>query len=325
MPERDRLAAGEPDRAGRVAVVERAGEGDDADPRHVRPSSTRTVKSSITGLASRVSARSRIWASRSSVTWPVDLELEALALTDIGDAVEAEPRQAPGDRLALRVEDLGLEHDVDDDACHPGHSCKVGVRSRGVVRCCAASLPAYVPGSSRARHACADHRRGAGGPAGRGPRPARPGLRRRLHRRGLGARLRRPARGGHRGRRGGGARGGGPRELHVAGRPFRTGYVEGVGTEPGRQRAGLGSLASAQAGDLVRAGFELGALSTGRPAFYEHLGWERWRGPTYVRRGNATVRTPDEDDGVLVLRFGPRAAVDLTAPLSCEARAGDDW
>ena len=116
-----------------------------------------------------------------------------------------------------------------------------------------------------------------------------------------------------------------PRELHVAGRPFRTGYIEGVGTEPGRQRAGLGSLASAQAGDLVRAGFELGALSTGRPAFYEHLGWERWRGPTYVRRGNATVRTPGEDDGVLVLRFGPSADVDLTAPLSCEARTGDDW
>ena len=115
------------------------------------------------------------------------------------------------------------------------------------------------------------------------------------------------------------------RELHVDGRRFRTGYVEGVGTEPGRQRAGLGSLASVRAGDLVRDGFELGALSTGSPAFYERLGWERWRGPTFVRRGDATVRTPDEDDGVLVLRFGPSADVDLTAPLSCEARTGDDW
>jgi aminoglycoside 2'-N-acetyltransferase I len=116
-----------------------------------------------------------------------------------------------------------------------------------------------------------------------------------------------------------------PRDLHVAGRAFLTGYLEGVGTEPGRQRVGLGALATARAGDLVREGFELGALSTGRPGFYEGLGWERWRGPTFVRHGDTTVRTPDEDEGVMVLRFGPSAALDLTAPISCEARPGDDW
>ena len=59
-------------------------------------SSTRTVKVSITGLASSVSAASRIWASRSSVDLAVDLELEALALPDGGDAVEAEPGQRAG-------------------------------------------------------------------------------------------------------------------------------------------------------------------------------------------------------------------------------------
>ncbi len=35
----------------------------------------------------------------------VDLELEALALPDGGDAVVAEPGQRLGDRLALRVEE----------------------------------------------------------------------------------------------------------------------------------------------------------------------------------------------------------------------------
>ena len=29
--------------------------------------------------------------------------------------------------------------------------------------------------------------------------------------------------------------------------------------------------------------------------------------------------------GVMVLRFGPSAGVELTAGLACEARAGDDW
>ena len=48
-------------------------------------------------------------------------------------------------------------------------------------------------------------------------------------------------------------------------------------------------------------------------------------GPTFVRSGAAAVRSEDEDDGIMVLRFGPSAGVDLTEPLSCEARAGDDW
>ena len=99
----------------------------------------------MTGLESRVSAR-RGSGPAVLVDLALDLELEALALTDIGDAVEAEAGQRLH-RLALRVEDLGLEHDVDDDAGH-GHSCQL----LGAVR-----LAAYW-------------RRGLG-PAARRPRP----------------------------------------------------------------------------------------------------------------------------------------------------------
>ena len=116
-----------------------------------------------------------------------------------------------------------------------------------------------------------------------------------------------------------------PRDLHVDGRPFRTGYVEAVATAPFRRRRGLGSLAMAAADAVVREHHELGALSTGSPAFYARLGWERWRGPTFVRSGDDLVRTPDEDDGIMVLCFGPSTAVDLAGSLSCEARSGDDW
>jgi hypothetical protein len=77
--------------------------------------------------------------------------------------------------------------------------------------------------------------------------------------------------------------------------------------------------------EVVRREFQLGALSTGAPAFYERLGWERWHGPTYVRDGARVVRTPEEDDGVMVLRFGPSAGLDLTTIISCAARTGDDW
>ena len=116
-----------------------------------------------------------------------------------------------------------------------------------------------------------------------------------------------------------------PRVLEVADHPLYTGYVEGVGTTPARQREGLGSVAMAGASDLIRSRFDMGALSTGHQGFYAALGWEKWLGPTYVRRGSETVRTEEEDDGVMVLRFGSSKDVDLTAPISCESRRGDDW
>ena len=50
-----------------------------------------------------------------------------------------------------------------------------------------------------------------------------------------------------------------PRTLEVAGRPVRTGYVEGVATAAKRRREGLGSLAMAEITELVRREFELRA------------------------------------------------------------------
>jgi aminoglycoside 2'-N-acetyltransferase I len=116
-----------------------------------------------------------------------------------------------------------------------------------------------------------------------------------------------------------------PRMLEVGGRPMRTGYVEGVATTIGRHGEGLGTLVMAGVMEELRAQFDLGALSTDRPGFYERLGWERWQGPTFVRGRGVIERTEDEDDGILVLRFGPSRDVDLGAPLVCEARSGDDW
>lgn len=115
------------------------------------------------------------------------------------------------------------------------------------------------------------------------------------------------------------------RTLEIDGRPWRTGYVEGVATDPGHHGRGHGSRAMARIADIVRDDFELGALSTWSHGFYERLGWERWRGPTFVRHGDALVRSADDDAGVMVLRFGPSRAVDLSAAISCEARSGDDW
>ena len=115
------------------------------------------------------------------------------------------------------------------------------------------------------------------------------------------------------------------RVLEVGSRPVSTGYVEAVAVAPAKQREGLGTIAMAEVAELVRCEFDMGALSTGSPGFYKRLGWQLWVGPTNVRRGQDATRTEGEDGGVMVLRFGPSADVDLTAPLLCEARTGDDW
>jgi aminoglycoside 2'-N-acetyltransferase I len=116
------------------------------------------------------------------------------------------------------------------------------------------------------------------------------------------------------------------RDLHVAGRPLRTGYVENVATRAAEQRRGLGTAVMTAAGEHIRANFELGALGTGEFGFYVRLGWERWRGPTSVRAPNGEQRTPDEDGYVMILRTASTPAdLDLEAPISCDWRPGDVW
>lgn len=115
------------------------------------------------------------------------------------------------------------------------------------------------------------------------------------------------------------------RELHVAGHPLRTGYVEAVATAPARQGEGFGTLVMTKVNVIVRASFELGALGTGRHGFYERLGWVTWTGPTFVRTPGGAQRTPDEDGYILVLETPASPSLDLSAPISCEWRPGDVW
>jgi aminoglycoside 2'-N-acetyltransferase I len=115
------------------------------------------------------------------------------------------------------------------------------------------------------------------------------------------------------------------RELHLAGHPVRTGYVEAVATLPERQGEGLGSFLIADVGDYIRAEFELGALGTGRHSFYQRLGWLTWTGPSSVRTVDGPRRTPDEDGYILVLPTPESPPLDLTTAISCDWRPGDVW
>jgi aminoglycoside 2'-N-acetyltransferase I len=115
------------------------------------------------------------------------------------------------------------------------------------------------------------------------------------------------------------------RQLEVDGTPIRTGYVEAVATWPQQQRRGHATLVMRELNAAIRESYPLGALSTPVPSFYERLGWELWRGPTAVRTATGVERTPDDDDGIMILRTSTSPPLDLDALIICEWRDGDVW
>lgn len=115
------------------------------------------------------------------------------------------------------------------------------------------------------------------------------------------------------------------RELHVGRTPLRTGYVEAVATAGGQQRRGHGTAVMSSVNSYIAQHFELGALGTGRQAFYERLGWQLWSGPSFLRTVDGVQPTPDDDGYILVLKTPASPTLDLAAPISCEWRPGDVW
>ena len=71
------------------------------------------------------------------------------------------------------------------------------------------------------------------------------------------------------------------------------------------------------------ADFDLGALSTGIPAFYQRLGWLTWHGPLFIRTNGDLLATPE--DTVMILRLPRTPPLDLRESLSAEWREGELW
>ena len=115
------------------------------------------------------------------------------------------------------------------------------------------------------------------------------------------------------------------RELHVAGIPMRTGYVEAVATMPHLQGRGFGTAVMRRVNELIADQYRLGALGTGSQGFYERLGWKIWRGPSFVRTAHGVERTPDEDGYIMALVTPDSPNIDFEASISCEWRPGDVW
>lgn len=123
----------------------------------------------------------------------------------------------------------------------------------------------------------------------------------------------------------------GGRTLSCDGKILRAGYVEAVAVRADARARGHGRVVMEALHGLVRERFDIGVLCAAVDGYYDRLGWERWRGLTYVagpaglEARDGWVRTAEEDGGIFVLRTACTPELDLDAPIVCEPRAGDDW
>lgn len=115
------------------------------------------------------------------------------------------------------------------------------------------------------------------------------------------------------------------RTLQCDDQRLRVGFVEGVATAASYRRRGYGTQVMRRIGHLIAERHPLGVLSTGTYAFYALLGWERWRGPTFVDTPSGRRRTPDDDGDVMILRTPRSPAIDLDGAIVCDWRRGDVW
>jgi aminoglycoside 2'-N-acetyltransferase I len=116
-----------------------------------------------------------------------------------------------------------------------------------------------------------------------------------------------------------------PRTLVCSGAALRVGYVEAVATAAARRGHGYATKVMRRIGDLIHERYALGALSTGVHGFYARLGWERWRGATFVATPSGPLRTPDEDEGIMILRTPRTPPLDLSGDIVADWREGDVW
>jgi aminoglycoside 2'-N-acetyltransferase I len=116
------------------------------------------------------------------------------------------------------------------------------------------------------------------------------------------------------------------RWLQPAGLPLlRTAYVDAVATSPVHQRRGVGrAVMRALAAQMSDDDYEVGCLETDKPAFYERLGWQEWRGPLAGRSDGGLIPTPDQR-GVMVLRLPRTPWLDFDSLLTIEAGPARIW
>jgi aminoglycoside 2'-N-acetyltransferase I len=115
------------------------------------------------------------------------------------------------------------------------------------------------------------------------------------------------------------------RRLLYAGHALRAGYVESVGVRADHRGGGHGSAVMQALERVIRAAYDLGALSATDDAakFYAARGWKLWQGPSSALTPTGITRTPEDDGGIYVLPV--RVPLGLSGEITCDWRDGDLW
>jgi len=109
---------------------------------------------------------------------------------------------------------------------------------------------------------------------------------------------------------------------HDEGPLLRTAYVDAVSTSPRHQGLGIGSAVMRHLAAVVTE-YDIACLETEVFAFYERLGWERWRGSLAGRSEEGLIPTPD--DGVMILRLPRTPNLDLNGLLTVDRTPARIW
>ena len=104
---------------------------------------------------------------------------------------------------------------------------------------------------------------------------------------------------------------------------LHTAYVEAVATDPDYQRRGFAAAIMRRVVEELHD-YDLAALSPFSVDYYARLGWERWNGPLFIRTDDGVLPTETGED-VMIYRLPQTPALDLSASLSAEWRAGELW
>ena len=104
---------------------------------------------------------------------------------------------------------------------------------------------------------------------------------------------------------------------------MRTAYVEAVATDPSFRGRGYATSVMHRIAEEIED-YDLGGLAPFSVSYYARMGWERWRGPLFIRTEDGLLPTPDEEN-VMILRLPNTPHLDLDVPLSAEWRKGELW
>ncbi len=99
---------------------------------------------------------------------------------------------------------------------------------------------------------------------------------------------------------------------------LRAACVDAVATLPAYQRRGYASAVMRElTAQLVD--YDIAYLITDHMAFFEHLGWQRWRGRRVNRSGSEIISLPAEPS-ILILRLATTPPLDLDRQFTIEVQ-----